>query len=202
MALVVFTGGVRSGKSSAALRLARTRAGGDDVTVVAFGRKDIDVEFAERVADHRTERPSGWTTLEAADSRGWMAQVPDDGLVVLDCLGTLVGLAMEESFEATGVGVLGDADAIALPSGFEAAVHQRLDDVLRWILSRECDTIVVTNEVGDGIVPEYATGRFFRDALGRANRRIVDGADAAYLCVAGRLVDLLGLPRDARWPVD
>ena len=62
------------------------------------------------------------------------------------------------------------------------------------------DTIVVTNEVGDGVVPSHTSGRLFRDLLGRCNRRLIDVADAAYLVVAGRLVPLDALTRDAAWP--
>ena len=73
---------------------------------------------------------------------------------------------------------------------------------LVWLVSRRGDTVVVTNEVGGGVVPAYALGRVFRDVLGRANRALVDGADAAYLCVAGRLVDLHARPTQAIWPED
>ena len=70
------------------------------------------------------------------------------------------------------------------------------------MIAREGDTIVVSNEVGDGLVPAYATGRLFRDLLGRANRRLIDAADSAWLVVAGRLVDLGALGHDAAWPED
>ena len=63
-------------------------------------------------------------------------------------------------------------------------VERVVDHVVAWLVSRRGDTMVVTNEVGDGVVPAYARGRVFRDVLGRANRALVDGADAAYLCVA------------------
>jgi len=208
MALVVFTGGARSGKSSAAQRLAETRAsGGVDVVVVVFGRESAaDPEFAARVAAHRAGRPGSWRTFEAVDARSWIEQIPADTLLVLDCLGTLMGLCMEEAYAETSRGELAHADAASLPAGFESAVAARFGVGLEWLLRRsESDgagTIVVTNEVGEGVVPEWASGRFFRDELGRANRMLVDAADAAYLCVAGRLVELHGLDRDARWPED
>jgi len=202
MALVVFTGGARSGKSTAALQLARTHSPDGRVTVVVFGREDVDPEFAGRIEGHRAQRPSSWETLEAGDSAGWLGHVPGDAFVVLDCLGTLLGLAMEEAFEALHAGALGDADAQILPEGLTDALDARFDPVVEWIATREGDTVVVTNEVGDGVVPGYASGRLFRDVLGRANRRLVDRADAAYLCVAGRLVDLSDLPRHGRWPTD
>ncbi|NTW27960.1 MAG: adenosylcobinamide kinase/adenosylcobinamide phosphate guanyltransferase [Coriobacteriia bacterium] len=204
MALVVFTGGARSGKSRAAQRLAETRAlDGTRVVVAVFGREEpLDAEFAERVARHRASRPAGFETLESRSAEGWMAQVPSDALLVVDCLGTLLGLAMETAWEAcTGGEVLADAGETA-PAGLEAALDRAFEPTLTWLLSRIGDTIVVTNEVGGGVVPAYLSGRIFRDALGRANRRIVDRAESAYLCVAGRLVDLSVLPQTAPWPED
>lgn len=203
MALVVITGGARSGKSAIAAELAREReCTGSSVCYAVFGRPDIDAEFAERIERHRAERPAAWRTIEAADARSWLDSVSDGELLVLDCLGTLVGLAMEESYHALGDTVLGDADANALPSGFEASVTALIEGVVGGILERAGDTIVVTNEVGDGIVPGYASGRLFRDELGRANRRLVSAADAAYLCVAGRVIELASRPKHATWPED
>jgi len=203
MALVVFTGGARSGKSGAAQALAQTRAiEGHSVTVAVFGRDSVDAEFLERVRRHRADRPAEWMTLEVATCDTWRGDVPEDSLLVVDCLGTLLGLCMDEAFDARCAGTLQDADAATMPDGFEEAVTGALDRTIDWLVNRRGDSIVVTNEVGSGIVPEYASGRVFRDVLGRANRRIVDSADAAYVCVAGRLIDLSSLRRDARWPED
>ncbi len=200
MALVVFTGGARSGKSAAAVRLVESRPTDAGVTVVAFGQAGIDAEFAERIATHRAQRPRGWTTVEAHDSLGWVRDVPETDIVVVDCLGTLLGLMMDEVNADAEGSVLWDEEE--MPRGFEESVERRLHAALKWITEREGDTIVVTNEVGDGVVPAYWAGRLFRDALGRANRVLVDRADAAYLCVAGRLIDLHGLPASVRWPED
>jgi adenosyl cobinamide kinase/adenosyl cobinamide phosphate guanylyltransferase len=204
MALVVITGGARSGKSSAAEQLARGRQSeGAQVTVVVFGRAAVDdTEFEERIARHRSDRPAGFLTLEAIDSFAWTSRASEDGLLVVDCLGTLLGLAMEEAWEQAGNGRLGDAEAQALPADFEPGVHERFNAVCEWLLARHGDTIVVTNEVGDGLVPAYATGRLFRDVLGRANRAFVARADAAYACIAGRVLDLGALPTEATWPED
>lgn len=178
MALVVFTGGARSGKSAAAQALAlRREMDGGRVVVAVFGKAmPDDLEFAERIARHRADRPASFETLEADAASEWMERVPDDCVLVIDCLGTLLGLAM---------------DSIA---DFDRAID--------WILGRTGDTIVVTNEVGDGVVPAYASGRVFRDVLGRANRQLISSADAAWLCIAGRLLDLERLPQEARWPAD
>lgn len=202
MALVVITGGARSGKSAAAQTLAASRVlEGASVTVAVFGAAR-DGEMSERIERHRGQRPAGFETIEARDALTWTEQVPAEALLLVDCLGTLLGLAMETAWVSTASGDLGDADALAMPAGYEHALSERFDAVLAWILARQGDTIVVTNEVGWGVVPEWASARLFRDVLGRANRMLVDSADAAYLAVSGRLVRLEGLSRDAAWPED
>lgn len=206
MALVVFTGGARSGKSRAAQRLAAARAAnGALVSVAVFARDDgSDPEFADRVAKHRADRPAGWKTIEAHSAAGWLAHADDGDVLVVDCLGTMLGLAMEDAYAASVAAdaALGEADPSVLPDGFEVALAARWDAALDALLARAGDTIVVTNEVGDGVVPAYAAGRLFRDLLGRANARLVAQADAAYLVVAGRLIDLAGAPTCVRWPED
>jgi len=102
----------------------------------------------------------------------------------VDCLGTFLG-----SLLFTGVGVPEEAAA-------EAVSRSAVDA----LADRTGDTIVVTNEVGMGVVPVSESGRLFRDILGRANARLVDAADAAYLVVAGRCIDLTALPSHAAWP--
>lgn len=203
MALVVFTGGARSGKSAAAQRLAEERRlDGASVMVAVFGRSGGDSEMSARIERHKAERPAGFATLEVTDPALWLGEVPAEELLLVDCLGTLLGRCMELAWERTGVDALGDAPADELPRGFESEVSLLFDPLVDALASRSGDTIVVTNEVGDGIVPGYASGRLFRDVLGRANRRLVSAADAAYACVAGRLIDLAALPMEARWPED
>jgi len=203
MALVVFTGGARSGKSAAAQHLAERRAlDGLKVVVAVFGRGEDDSEFARRLARHRADRPASFATLEAADSLGWLAQVETDDLLVVDCMGTLLGRVLEEVWAKMSRTQLRDAAAEEISSDSESSVAERLNEIVEGLLARRGDTIVVTNEVGDGVVPTHASGRLFRDLLGRCNRRLVDAADAAYLVVAGRLVELDTLRRDAVWPED
>lgn len=206
VALIVITGGARSGKSHAAERLAMSRhALGAEVVVAVFGHSaaGADVEFAERIARHQSTRPVGFRTVEASAGMSWLGEIADGVLLVVDCLGTLFGRIMEDAWtESAAQDTLGEADAATLPAGFEAQCAARLDEVVSAFVTRDGDTIVVTNEVGDGIVPTHATGRLFRDLLGRANHALVESADAAYFVVAGRVVDLVALPRHAAWPED
>ena len=202
MALVVITGGARSGKSGAAQRLALTRLSeGQRVVVVVFGSASDD-EMTARIARHRADRPAEMDTIEASSSHAWLSHVPVGALLVVDCLGTCFGRAFLESWDECVPEGTDMNDASSLPEDFESAVGTRTAAVIEGLLGREGDTIVVTNEVGDGLVPDYATGRLFRDEIGRANRILTDRADAAFFAVAGRLLDLSALPRDIAWPQD
>lgn len=195
MSLVVLTGGSRSGKSNVACALGQECAGA--VTFVGFAHTENDHEMKRRVDMHRAARPTEWHTVEARDSVEWTLRV-GDGVLLIDCLGTLLGLVMSEVYAETAGVALNDSTDV--PPGFEIEVERRFAALVGWILRRWDHTIVVTNEVGDGIVPSYASGRVFRDVLGRANRSLVDRADVAYLVVAGRCIDLTEYPQQARWP--
>ena len=159
-----------------------------------FGSVGDDAEFAERVRRHQADRPESFALVEAADSRTWVDRVDPGALLLLDCLGTLVGMVMSEEWpaEETGVALL-DAGS-DLPPGYAARVEARVADAVGSCWRVAGDTIVVTNEVGDGVVPAYGSGRLFRDVLGRANRSLVGAADRSYLAVCGRLVDLSDQP--------
>jgi adenosylcobinamide kinase/adenosylcobinamide-phosphate guanylyltransferase len=96
--------------------------------------------------------------------------------------------------------------ALALPGGGEAAAAEtaleRVRGLLAWQAERASSLIVVSNEVGSGVVPPSALGRSFRDLLGEANQLVAAAADRAYLCVAGYAIDLkaLGRPVSASFP--
>jgi adenosylcobinamide kinase/adenosylcobinamide-phosphate guanylyltransferase len=197
VALVVITGGARSGKSAAATRAAERRSlDSGRVDYVVFGQASDD-EMAARIARHRSDRPGTFRTLEPADPTTWIED--DGGTIVLDCLGTLLGRVMEDMWPQDA-GRL--ADAGALPPGYEQRVAERFLAFVHRLSERTGDTIVVTNEVGMGVVPPYATGRLFRDMLGLANRSLVERADFAYVAVAGRLLELTAASTDVVWPED
>lgn len=195
MGLVTFTGGARSGKSHAAQDMAERCVG--DVAVVVFGAAEGDPEMSERIARHQGERPPHWTLIEARNSVEWTERVRDE-VLVLDCLGTLLGTVMGEVLSEMSTEEM--AGVVELPAGYEAEVEKRFAAIVAWLIRRIDHTVVVTNEVGDGVVPAYATGRVFRDVLGRANRSLVDNSERAYLVVAGRLVELTKLPTQGSWP--
>jgi len=215
MALVVLTGGARSGKSALAQELARVRAlDGTRVAVAVFADEGQDDETAGRVERHRHDRPADFGVIEAGDSRSWTDAVADDDLLVVDCLGTLVTMVMDETLrerellaeipkgQNPAAAPTPDEQTALLPTQLASEVEARVNVLLEGILTRSGDTIVVTNEVGDGVVPPFASGRLFRDVLGRANKRLVSAADVAYLVTCGRALDITALPQTVHWPED
>jgi adenosylcobinamide kinase/adenosylcobinamide-phosphate guanylyltransferase len=191
MSLFLLTGPVRSGKSALAQRLAEANA--TRFVVAVAGRPD-DPEMARRIERHRTDRGEGWTTLELTPERlaaaeeptAWLAEVPQDHVLVVDCLGTLVTTLMD------GLGGAGPGDT-ADPEA-ERRLKDAVDAVVQALVARPGLAIVVSNEVGWGVVPTHPSGRLFRDVMGRANRALATHADAALLVVAGRAISLTDHP--------
>jgi adenosylcobinamide kinase/adenosylcobinamide-phosphate guanylyltransferase len=172
--LTLLTGGVRSGKSARALSLARERAGDARVLFVATAQA-FDDEMRARIAAHKAERSPGWDTLEeplALAER--LADRLNEGArceaVVVDCLTLWVSnllLALPE-----------DADA-------ESIIAARARLVVEALGRANAPAIVVTNEVGLGVVPPTTLGRRYRDALGRVNQIFAAAADEVILLVSG-----------------
>jgi len=186
MSLVFLTGPVRSGKSAAAERLASERG---KPVVVAWAGWHGDEEMERRIEAHRAQRPAGWTTIAATPDTGWIADVPADAVLLLDCLGTLVANA---SHEAVG-------EAEVAPAGAEAEVSERIGTLVAALLARSGDSVIVSNEVGWGIVPVWPGARIFRDELGRANRALASAADSAWLVIDGLFLDLRKLADNPVW---
>lgn len=172
---ILVTGGVRSGKSRHAEGLLDAAA---DVTYVAAGRPadGTDPDWDDRVASHRERRPSHWATVETADLPAAFAAAR--GPVLVDCLGTWL------------VALLDGAALWDEPSDVvHAAVAERLD-ALCDALGAVPDAVVVTNEVGLGVVPAHRSGVVFRDALGTVNQRVAAVCDEVHLVIAGRMLRL------------
>lgn len=168
--MILITGGARSGKSAYAEQRAAA-LGGTEVTYVATAQP-FDQEMRQRIARHRAERPVGWTTVEVPLQAAAAVRAAGNGVVLVDCLTVLASnalLAVEPHGEAAvQQAVLGEADALR-----DAA------------LARTGTTLVVTNEVGMGVHPPTSLGRWYRDALGRANMRLAAAAAEVVLLVSG-----------------
>jgi adenosylcobinamide kinase/adenosylcobinamide-phosphate guanylyltransferase len=169
VSLTFLLGGARSGKSTLATTLASTSGG--PVTLIATGEARDD-EMAARIAAHRAERPAEWATVEEPlELEAALAAVAADSAVIVDCLSLWVANLIER----------GDHD------GDVEAFSERVADVAR---KRTPPTIVVSNEVGLGIVPASPLGRRYRDVLGRVNAQWAAVADEAALVVAGKKLRL------------
>ena len=166
MSLVLLLGGARSGKSELAVRLAA--ATGTPVVFVATAEAG-DGEMAERIARHRAERPREWGTVEAPRKlEAAILEAPPDACLVVDCLSLWVANTFED-----------DVD-----------VEDRARSLAAVCAARTSETIVVSNEVGLGVVPATPLGRRYRDVLGRVNAIWAAAADEAYFVIAGKTLSL------------
>jgi adenosylcobinamide kinase/adenosylcobinamide-phosphate guanylyltransferase len=169
--LTLILGGARSGKSTYAEQLAS--ATGLPVLYVATAQA-WDEEMAARIASHQAQRPAGWITVEAPLHVGRaIAAAPPAAVVLVDCLTLLAN------------NVLGSLPDGEDPVAAEASLAAEVDDLLAAYTDHSGAWIIVSNEVGLGIVPAYPLGRVYRDALGRANQRLAAAADTVYFMVAG-----------------
>ena len=168
--VTLLLGGARSGKSALAVKLAR--ASGRPVVFVATAEA-LDADMASRIARHRAERPAGWATVEEPlDVVGALVSAPPDACVVVDCLTLWLTNRLMAAPDDTSTVERATFEAIA------AAV------------ARRGPTIVVSNEVGLGVVPDHPLGRTFRDALGRVNTAWAEAADRSLFLIAGRVLTL------------
>jgi adenosylcobinamide kinase/adenosylcobinamide-phosphate guanylyltransferase len=168
--LTLILGGARSGKSAHAQQLAATR--GRSVLYVATAEAGDD-EMTARIAAHRAERPSHWQTLEAARHVGAAVRGLSADVVLIDCLTLLASNVIAVLPEPVS-----EAQAMA-------ALEPEIDELLRAYAAADGEWIIVSNEVGLGVVPAYPLGRAYRDALGRANQRLAASADEVLFLVAG-----------------
>ncbi|OSC38918.1 bifunctional adenosylcobinamide kinase/adenosylcobinamide-phosphate guanylyltransferase [Mycobacterium decipiens] len=172
---ILVTGGVRSGKSTHAEALLSDAA---DVVYVAPGRPadGSDPEWDSRVARHRARRPPTWLTVETDDVSTALSKIRCR--VLVDCLGTWLTALMDRE----ALWDVATADVYV-------AVEARLDR-LCGALTGLPDAIVVTNEVGLGVVPAHRSGVLFRDLLGTINQRVAAVCDEVHLVIAGRVLKL------------
>ncbi|WP_213989562.1 bifunctional adenosylcobinamide kinase/adenosylcobinamide-phosphate guanylyltransferase [Sodalis sp. dw_96] len=182
--MILITGGARSGKSSLGETLARRQNGA--VLYIATSRI-TDGEMAARVEQHRRHRPAHWLTWEGHRDLHQVIRAHDEQVkvVLLECVTTLItNLLFDEAGETPPEAM--DFDAI------ERHIIRQTDLLLAACAEVKSQVILVTNELGMGIVPENLLARRFRDIAGRVNQRLAAAAEDVWLVISGIPVHIKG----------
>lgn len=174
---IFILGGARSGKSTYAERLAK-ELGNDSVLYVATAEAK-DLEMDARIERHQRERPSTWKTLEASTKISVGIQETWDGqaVILIDCLTLLVSNILLAS--------IGEDDTPDNLELIQGAVLAEMDSLANTIENLDVHAVIVSNEVGLGLVPPYELGRIYRDVLGQANQYAAQYADEVHFLVSG-----------------
>jgi adenosylcobinamide kinase/adenosylcobinamide-phosphate guanylyltransferase len=175
--LILITGGARSGKSALAEQMAVDA--GEPVLYIATATP-CDDEMKDRIIRHRQRRPSHWETYEGYKDLEEVFKHKNYPTIILDCVTVMIANLL---FSAA------DKDITAM----SAAEVEKLEDLVRYQIKKFLDemgrhdttVIMVTNEVGSGIVPENRLARVFRDIAGRMNQMIASRASEVYWVVCG-----------------
>jgi len=172
---IFILGGARSGKSRFAQEMASQL--GDRVIFVATGEA-LDEEMRQRIEEHKKSRPSSWRTIEVPIGVGERIreEIGDAQVVILDCLTLLV---------SNVIGQYGNDPEHVDPKLEEEKVAAEIKEPKECIHDLDASFILVSNEVGMGMVPESRLGRLYRDLLGMANQELAHHADKVYFMVAG-----------------
>lgn len=193
--LILILGGARSGKSTFAEKLAASS--GKSVAFIATATAG-DEEMQARITRHQAERPQEWHTLEEPlDLAGAVQRASElADVLLLDCLTLWTSNVLMQQTGMDG------ADEIATDQLFGEKALQEIEALLAVVRSLPAHKtlLVISNEVGLGLVPEYPLGRVYRDTLGYVNQHVARAADRVYLLVAGIAVDLKRFQEEALLP--
>jgi adenosylcobinamide kinase/adenosylcobinamide-phosphate guanylyltransferase len=173
---ILIVGGARSGKSLFAQELARKL--GVSVLFVATAEAG-DQEMRQRIEKHKKGRPSDWRTLEATRHVGNRIEQEADNsqAVIVDCVTLLVSNILSQHSDQALEQIEG--------SVLEGQVNAEINELIECMKKVDASFIIVSNEVGLGLVPANRVGRLYRDLLGEANQMLAQCVDDVYLMVAG-----------------
>jgi len=175
--LVLVLGGDRSGKSQFAVTMASQRS--SRVLFVATAEPG-DEEMQQRIQSHKRSRPAQWRTLETPTGIGirLAEEIKNEQVVIVDCLGLLVSNLLSQATDFT------QTDKIDVPKA-QKLVDGEIEQLLKAVSQIDASFVIVSNEVGMGLVPDNKLGRIYRDLLGGVNQKVAAKADEVYLLVAG-----------------
>jgi len=173
---ILILGGVRSGKSRFAQELAEKLS--NKVLFIATG-EPLDEEMQARIEEHKKARPKSWRTLEIPTNIGKQLEIEigDTEVVIIDCLTLLVSNQLGEELDYLKA---------------EKRVLAEINELIACMDKLNTSFIIVSNEVGTGLVPETRLGRLYRDLLGKANQLIAQRANEVYFTIAGIPVKIKG----------
>jgi len=169
---VFITGAVRSGKSSLALKLAKASC---KQVVFLATCKPQDAEMKKRVHKHKQSRPKTWKTIEEDINVPALIRKfkTEKELIILDCLTLWVSNLLCSGCK-------------------EKEILKKIDDLLSALKKTKATVIIVSNEVGWGIVPDNEMARIFRDIMGIAHQKVAKISDEVYLVVSGMMLKMKG----------
>jgi len=191
--LTFVIGGARSGKSAYAVDLATALR---RPTLYVATAEALDAEMKARIRRHRAQRPQGWRTFEEPleFAQRIATEAEAGSTVIVDCLTVWLGNLLEKYVrDASNPRV-----AETKRTRRETLAELRL--LCRLRQTKGVNLIVISNEVGAGLVPPYPLGRVYRDLLGEANQFVAQHADDVLLMVAGIPIDLKALVRSEDKP--
>jgi adenosylcobinamide kinase/adenosylcobinamide-phosphate guanylyltransferase len=186
--LTLILGGARSGKSSYAEKLAAEQSPDPTQTALYVATAQaFDAEMAARIAAHQAQRPAHWLTLEAPHKVGQaiLATVNSSNNSLKGCRTGWIAVVLIDCITLLANNVIAPLPEPYDEASATAALMPEIEDLLAAYHEQSAAWIIISNEVGLGIVPPYALGRAYRDALGRANQRLAACADEVFLMVAG-----------------
>jgi len=170
--ITLILGGARSGKSSYAQGLGEES--GKSVTFLATAQA-LDEEMSARIQKHRAERPAHWKTLEVPLGIAPHVKQIQSEVVILDCITLLLSDILMQFVKDDRVD----------ETSFMQSVQKEVDELLLAIRTSNQHWLIVSNEVGLGLVPPYQLGRVYRDGIGWANQRLAREAEKVIFMVAG-----------------
>lgn len=173
--IVLITGGTRSGKSSFGEKLLKDS---DDVLYIATS-KVFDSEMAERVRLHKERRNPKWETYEGYKDISKVIESTEKSKIMLECVGTMVTNLMFDIYE--------DFEGVSKEDVrvMEHEILKEFTHIIEAVKNYNKEVILISNEVGLGLVSEYKLGRIFTDILGRINQKLGEVSDQVYLTACG-----------------